>query len=197
MRIELPILLAARLGQIVRVIFSTHHNCLSALDQAISNIGMKRGAPSFMLGDEPAVHPNGRAIIDCFEMEEKALASRGRRLGELPAIPARTVETGSAHPTCSYFGSERHLDIQSVRHFVGTRPLAFDIQRQLPATVQALPSGSLQLWSWKSIARPRRLNAHSGLQILGFANDFWRSIEPNADLVFPSPWLCRGGQGGG
>jgi len=117
-RFDLPELLAARLGEIFRLILGADHDDLLVAvgAQRPGDVGAERRLPALVRGDELPVKPDLRAIIDRAEVEQQALvrgllrrraaetappAPRGvpgDRVGEGAAIPDDRVEGDIADP---------------------------------------------------------------------------------------------------
>ena len=97
-RLLLPILLAARLLEVARIILRAHHHDLiDTIDEQMANLGGKGCVPTFMLAGELAVHPYRRAVIDRAEMKDETFAPK--RLVDLdrPPIPDDGMEARFVH----------------------------------------------------------------------------------------------------
>ena len=96
-RLELPILLAARLRQIGGVILALHDDLFVAAAQLIGDVRGEWRVPALVAHDARAIHPDDGGMIDGAEVQEHAVASRPLRSGERPAVPARAKEPFFAH----------------------------------------------------------------------------------------------------
>ena len=89
MRFELPVLLAARLGQVMRVILGAENDfVLRTRTQEIGDIDRKRRESAFVTARVRSVDPHPRGVIDRPEHEENALSALSR--GNLDGAPVPT-----------------------------------------------------------------------------------------------------------
>src|SRR5437879_6126280 len=72
----LPVLLAARDGQIVERVFGADDEHVVAPAHDPSDVGAERDMPSFVAGNLHVVDPNSRAIVDRSEMQDAAFGLR-------------------------------------------------------------------------------------------------------------------------
>ena len=88
MRLLLPVLLAARLGQVMRHIFgSSHNHLLLPWPQRRRDVRAERRLPAFVRCHRLPIHPYLRPVIDRPKMEQQPLASISRRSYKCTAIP--------------------------------------------------------------------------------------------------------------
>jgi hypothetical protein len=104
-----PILLAARLRQIERLILGADGDHLSAIPerQYRGDIARERGVPAVVPDHQPAIDPDVGPIVDRPEMEHQLPAAVGRRDLHRPSIPDHRVIPGVADPACPRLRRER------------------------------------------------------------------------------------------
>src|SRR4051794_40996193 len=71
MRLELPVLFAARLGEIVRVVFGANDDGLefdAIVEECLDDIAVERRAAALVARDQVPVHPDGRFVVDGAEV---------------------------------------------------------------------------------------------------------------------------------
>jgi hypothetical protein len=127
----LPLLLAARLREVLRVVLRPDHHHVRGVGAGaphhVGDVHGERGVPALVLADQCAVHPHPRAVVHGAQVQQQPAArgvTGGGEVGggEVPAVPDDGVEAGVADPGVGGLGRERH----------GDRP------RQRPAVVPAL-----------------------------------------------------------
>ena len=144
-RMKLPILLAARLGEVVRVVFGPQRNDLSpAGAQRVGDVEREGGVPSLVLTDVFAVDPHTGQIVDRAEMEQDAPhVGVGEKLTLVPAV---RMETGIADATQARFRSERHLNrVCPGGDVARMRPVTFIVEGESPGSIEILPLVATQL----------------------------------------------------
>jgi hypothetical protein len=144
-RLGLPVLLAARLREVERVVVRHHRDGLASRRvERERDVGPERRVPAFVRRDEVPVDPDAREVVDGAEVQQDAVVAR-RRV-ELALVPAREVEAGVPDPARRRLGRERDLDRQ--RPVVDVRRPAVPplvVERETPAAVEARPPGTLEL----------------------------------------------------
>jgi hypothetical protein len=136
-RFQLPILLAARLCQVVGIVLGAHNQCLrTAAAQIIGNIDLERRVAAFMAGEQRAVEPDRRAIIDRAEVQDQPLPGTELRRVEAAAIPARLVKAGVMDAAGRSFRREGHNDLRVPRDLIDLLPSALGIESKIPAAVK-------------------------------------------------------------
>ena len=136
MRFELPVLLAARLGKVVRIVFHVdRHDMMCGIAECTCDIGLERCVAAFMFDDLVAVHPDLGVIIDRPEMQQHAFA-----LGldvEFALVPACTMEAAIPYPARLGFGRIRHGDVMRPGDGIGRMlELLVVVEGKFPLAVQ-------------------------------------------------------------
>src|SRR5688572_5879183 len=94
MRFELPVLLATRLGQVVRVVFGAENDLMPrAREQKIGDIDRKRCVSAFVTTRIRPVDPHPSGVIDRPEHEEYPLPALRRGNLDGAPVPARAEES--------------------------------------------------------------------------------------------------------
>jgi hypothetical protein len=87
--LRLPVLLAARLFEVVRVVRGTHLDLERAVRrEELGDVDGERSVAALVPRRELPVEPHGRVVVDGFEVQEPALAVRGRLEAYGAAVPA-------------------------------------------------------------------------------------------------------------
>ena len=148
-RLELPVLLAARLGQVVGMVLGTDDQDLRSVGgQRGGDVGGEGSLPADMIGDEGAVHPDPGRIVDGAEVQQQAPPVE-RRGVEVAAIPDDRVEALVADPRQRGFGRKgdcygaRERRLSSVPS--GREAFVAIIVRELPRAAQVGPVGTAHL----------------------------------------------------
>jgi hypothetical protein len=106
-RLELPVLFAARLGGFGRVVFHHHGDALLAPGvQHRGDVGPEGGVAAFVARHEAAVHPHLREIVDGAEVEQQPTAVGARP--EVALVPADGVVAAvadAARPRLRRYGT--------------------------------------------------------------------------------------------
>jgi hypothetical protein len=145
---ELPILFAARLGQIGRVVLGQYHDgLLRPVDQHIGDVGGKRRVAALVVGHQHAVDPHAGMVVDRAEMQHRAR----RPLGQLETapIPASEMEGLVVDSARGGLRRERHVDaMRPLDAVAGHAMPAVAAEGEFPLPVQRLPLVAHQLWAW-------------------------------------------------
>jgi hypothetical protein len=148
MWLELPVLLATRLGQVVRVVFGTENDLMLRIrEQEIGDIDRKRRIAAFVAARVRPVDPHPSGVIDRPEHEEYPLPALRRGNLDGASVPARaeeSLETDSAQQRLRREGDE---DRSIPGDLAGERPVAVRIESEIPASIERFPIWSLQLRS--------------------------------------------------
>ncbi len=105
-RIQLPILFAARFAQIERIIFSSHDNGLITGLQQVCDIGTEWCVTAFMPCRLFSIDPQRCNVVDCAEVNHQALATRQHGRFELSAIPTGLKIPMIANPLAGVSGAK-------------------------------------------------------------------------------------------
>src|SRR5688572_13433158 len=111
MGFKAPILLAARLRQVERIILGPDNDFAPFLEGGIRHIEGKRCAAALMLSRVDAVDPYGRAVIDGPEMQQPPIAVVSDRQLDAAPIPADAEKTRVADATGRGFRCKRYGDL--------------------------------------------------------------------------------------
>ena len=110
-RFSAPILFAAWLFGIVRIILGTHDDpVFRAAGKGIGNIERKGRLPAGMLADADAVDPNDRGVIDRSEAKAETFARRELRHVERSRVPEPGMKTGVVNAAQARFRRIWHRD---------------------------------------------------------------------------------------
>src|SRR5690348_734088 len=95
-RLGVPVLLAARLGEVGGLVFGADDDDLLGVAglQGSGDVGAEGGLTAFVLGDEGAVDPDVRDVVDSPEVEDEPLPAIFGGDAEGTAIPDDGVEGG-------------------------------------------------------------------------------------------------------
>jgi hypothetical protein len=111
MRMELPILLATGLRQIVRVIQHPNAQLEVRLPAyPVGDVDAERGIPPFVSPYATPINEDDRVIVDRPEVQHEAPGVRESSCRHTTSVPAGRVETSVAYPTARGLGSERNHD---------------------------------------------------------------------------------------
>src|SRR3954470_881496 len=95
MRLELPVLLAARLGEIVRIVFRADHDFARRVaGEKRSDVDGEGCVAAVMRAGDHTIDPDLGAVIDRAEVEQPAARGVGRGQRDRAAIPAGAEEAG-------------------------------------------------------------------------------------------------------
>jgi hypothetical protein len=142
---SLPVLLAARLGQVQGVVLHAHRQPLRAARvQRQSDVGAKRRRAAFVLGHQQTMDPDAGRTVHRFEMEHHPLLP-GQHL-EFTRVPAHRVKAGIANAAGLALGREGQLDRMRPRNGLsGLEVSAAVLEDELPGPVERLPVPAHQL----------------------------------------------------
>src|SRR5690606_1003693 len=100
-----PVLLAARLGEVVRVVLGAHdEQVVGAVGDERGDVERERGVAALVLADEVSVDPHPGSVVDGAEVQQDhgcavAAAGGGQVVGgDRAGVPDHGVETGLADP---------------------------------------------------------------------------------------------------
>ena len=90
-RLEQPVLLAARLGEVVRIVVGAHDDRRRRRGRAsaVGDVDRERRVAALVPPDERAVDPDRRRVVDRAEVEQQPLAGCERGRLERAPVPAR------------------------------------------------------------------------------------------------------------
>jgi len=160
-RLRLPVLLAARLRQVGRLVLRPDDDLLLALRQEeAGDVDGERRVSALVARDRQAVDPDRRGVVDGAEAQEQPVPVRQRRRLEGAAIPARAIEAALADAARRRLRRERHADLRLPRDVSGYAPACFGVEREVPDAVQADPIRAPQLGTRVA------LFAHSNLSVV-------------------------------
>ena len=92
MRRGLPVLLAPRFGQILRIVFCADDELDRRAAGAAGDVEGKRGVAALMRAEASTVNPDRRLVVDGTEMQQQPFAVGERRQLEREAVPASFQE---------------------------------------------------------------------------------------------------------
>src|SRR5579871_3378791 len=99
MRFELPILFAARLSQVGRIVFGAHYNFLQlGVVEVGGNVAEERCIAAFMDNYAGAVYPRRSAVIHALEAQQESVVFefRSAEMSSVPECPAKSCESDAA-----------------------------------------------------------------------------------------------------
>jgi hypothetical protein len=113
MRLEFPILLAARLRQIAGIVSDANNNLLhrGVKPEGAREVDAERRVTTLVLAHLGAVYLDDGVIIDSLKVHQKSLLVLKVRSFECLAIPNSGVEAGFGYPACLRLGAERNCDL--------------------------------------------------------------------------------------
>ena len=153
-RFELPVLLAAGLFEIGRVIVGADDDLLGTVGgENIGDFDGEGGVAALVPADLDAVDPHPGDMVDRAEVENKTFAGFQLRSVKGSAVPDGTEEAGVADAAACGFGGERHLNLGVPEDLGEGVPLGARIDGEVPLAVERGPLRALQLRS--GIARLR------------------------------------------
>src|SRR3954451_6784107 len=137
MRFEFPILFAARLFQIRRVVLGAHNDfLLASVAQRGGYLYRKRSVATFMLKYFYSVDPNRRGIIDRTKMEHEPLARFHHRPVEVASIPYRAIEARISDTAAQSFGGKGYQDNRVPDHLFWAAQCRPCIDREVPRPIE-------------------------------------------------------------
>jgi len=143
-RFRPPVLLAARLLEVERVVERAHDELLLAVAQDVRDVDAERDPAALVHGEPLAVHPDRRLVVDGPEAQPQAAAVRDRRRAERPPVPAGPEHAGVADAAGRGLRGERHPDLTVERDAAGHARPCVGVERELPAAVEARPVAAQQ-----------------------------------------------------
>ena len=144
-RLELPVLLAARLGEVVRVVLGAHDDLACARRRTRSRDVERERRVAALVSPTAAVDPDGRAVVDGAEVEDQSLLARSRRELDRASIPAAAIETGIGDAARPRFGRKGHPDASVPDNLGGRGPAGRRIQGKVPVSIERVPGSPPQL----------------------------------------------------
>ncbi len=151
-RLQLPILLAAGLREIGRVVFGPDHDGLRPLWQKVVGDVRKKGRiAAGVFGREFAVDPNPGAVIDRAEMQDQSLAINQQRCLKGAAVPDIRVKAGIGNAARFRLGAEGNHDLAIPDDVVRRAGGRVMVQSEIPFAVERDPFGALELWTWIAV----------------------------------------------
>ena len=105
----LPNIAWPSLAEVGRVIFSEHDYQLLSLSQHVRDIRVKTRMAAFVTCNQTPVYPNGGAVVDRFEMQDRALAIPEVDT-EPPRVPDSRMRAAVADAGEIRFRREWHLN---------------------------------------------------------------------------------------
>src|SRR4029450_704179 len=136
-RLELPVLLAARLGEIRGIVFCADRYLAGRLDRhEVGQVHHERRVAPLVRTGQGAVDPYRGGVIDGPEMEQQAFAVAQWRDSGDPPVPAGLVEAGIVDAASRRFRRERDHDRAIPVDVTRTRITAGMVEREIPLAVQ-------------------------------------------------------------
>ena len=125
MRLQLPVLLAAWLGEVGRIVVRAHDDLLQqSLLEQIGDVEGEGRVAALVLAARGAVDPDRGAVVDGAEMQQDAGPVRWSHERELAPVPARLVEPGSPTPLAGVSGAKGTVIVRSQSTSRGPRAIA-------------------------------------------------------------------------
>src|SRR3954447_22060896 len=110
-RLQLPILLSARLREIRRIVFRSYDYFLRpGFSKEVGNVGVKGSVATLVLTDWNSAHPDLGAVIDRSEVKQEALPSRQIAQIEISAVPHSAVQPIRVNPAGKGFRAKRNCN---------------------------------------------------------------------------------------
>jgi hypothetical protein len=144
MRLQNPVLLAAGLLKVLRVVFHLHrHPLLTRLVQGVGDVCGERSESSAVPCHVEIVDPDVGMVIDGAEMKEHSPLLRNL-VFEIAAVPADSVERCVRNPASLAFRCEGNLYGEPpLLQVCGNSVFPLVIKGEVPLTVQGEPVGAL------------------------------------------------------
>jgi hypothetical protein len=147
-RLQLPILLPTRLGEIVWIVFGADNDLEGRRrGDERGDVEAEGGVTPFVRPRLDAVDPHRRAVVDGSEPEAEAVPRRGRLELDRAAVPAVLVKAGVANTAGRCLRRKRHDDNLAPLNLRKMGPCTGAIERELPLAVQRIPLMSFELWT--------------------------------------------------
>src|SRR5205085_2256122 len=110
-RLQLPVLLPAWLGEIGRIVVGTHYQRLRTVRrEQVRNVLAERGVAPLVLDRKTTVDPDAGGVIYGPKMKNQPLALPKLRRFKCPAVPAGPEEASESDAARRCFRRERHLN---------------------------------------------------------------------------------------
>jgi len=145
MRLQLPILLAAGFGEIVRIIFGADDDFAGPVDDEVGDIETEGRVSALVFPQAGAVDLDRGAPVDGAEMEHPTLPGHARRQFASLAVPARAEESGMADPARRRFRREWNVDLFTPVDLATLTPDTAGVEGEIPRPVEGVPGRSLEL----------------------------------------------------
>jgi hypothetical protein len=136
MGLRLPILLAARLGQIVWIVDDPYHNQTLPVRRKIRDVDAKRSVTALVFAGLNVIDPDGSREIDRAKVEDPTSPCLGKRQLTTSPIPARMQELGSTYPTRRRLGGKWNVNLLGPCDAGRAIPRAVSIGCEIPAAIQ-------------------------------------------------------------
>ena len=146
MRLQLPVLLAARLGQILRVVFDPDDD-LEGLgaECARREVDRERRVAADVMADREAAGPHRRFVIDRAEMQQEPFAFAEPRHRNAAPIPAGAKKRCHPDPAGRGLGGERDANRPVPLNMGRQPPRSGRVEGEIPGPVEGHPSITAQL----------------------------------------------------
>jgi hypothetical protein len=144
--VALPVLLAARFGQVLGVVLGADDDLVRPLRaEQIGDVAAEGGVAAFVVAGVAAVDPDRGLVVDGAEAEHQPLAFAQRGCLEATAIPDRAGELLVADAAERRLRREGHADRPVEPNVLRPGEFALAIERELHS-----PSRLVQpaRWSW-------------------------------------------------
>src|SRR5678815_3081953 len=153
MRLELPVLLAARLTEVVGVVLGKYgHRLSSRVVQRSGDVRLERRVAPFVSRDVAAVDPHLCDIIDRTEVQEHTLAFCPDL--EVALIPAGRVERRVRNAACRRLRRKRHAnDERPLANLRRMKVAPLRIEAEAPISIETSPPRPPQERAWISVDR--------------------------------------------
>ncbi len=149
MSLLVPVLLAARLLKIVRIVIGPDNHFLLSLDQVVGYIDVKAGVSPFMRANPMAVDPDVGDVVNCAKVQQQPLSLAELWRGEVAAIPAAMEKPLGLDTTGGRLGREGHVD-RAIPPFYcfGILLAAIPVEGEIPRAIQRGPAMALEHRPW-------------------------------------------------
>ena len=147
MWLELPVLFAAWLGQVTRIVLCPYgYGLLAIVPQGPRDVGRERRMAAFMHHYQLAIYPDPRLVVNRAEVQQRAAGLPGQ--GKVALVPAAAVKATVTDAACLGLRRIRHQDFESpVDRIMRIVKAALMVEGETPAAVQREPVVAYQLGS--------------------------------------------------